>query len=216
MRRSAGFTLLEILAALAIAVVGISAVVQTMGGAVDILQTSEDRTLGSWVAGNHLSELKLSRQWPGARTRDVSVDLGGRRWFIREEISTTSDPELLRVDLDVYSDKDQELLVSTVFGYLARYSPPTTKVIPGGQLETVSRRANGQSPEESVDQPVEDGDGQSQQDSLSSEDSPANEGSQNPSSSSGEGNGVENPSSSPGESNGEENPSYDTDRSIRS
>ena len=39
-----GFTLLEILVALSIAVVGISAIVKSAGGAIDILQSSEDRS----------------------------------------------------------------------------------------------------------------------------------------------------------------------------
>ena len=133
MRVERGFTLLEILAALAIAAIGIAAVVNTTSTAADILKTTEDRILGSWVASNRLAELRLSRDWPAAITRDLSADLGGRVWYYREEISTTADPDLLRIDLSVYTDKDHEQLSTQMFGYLGRYSEPLLDPTSGGQ-----------------------------------------------------------------------------------
>lgn len=125
MRAERGFTLLEILAALAIAVIGIAAVAKATSSAVDVLQTTEDHVLASWVASNRLAELRISRAWPSAITRDLSQDLGGRVWYASEKISETADPDLLRVDLSVYSDQDHQHLGATLFGYLGRYSPPT-------------------------------------------------------------------------------------------
>ena len=133
MKVERGFTLLEILAALAIAVVGIAAVVNTTTTAVDILQSTENRILGSWVASNRLAELRISREWPSAITRDLSAELGGRVWYYREKISTTEDPDLLRVDLSVYTDKDQEQLSTEMFGYLGRYSEPVVEPTSTGQ-----------------------------------------------------------------------------------
>ena len=133
MRFERGFTLLEILVALAIAVVGISAIVKSAGGAIDTLQSSEDRILGSWVAGNRLAELRLSRYWSAATTRDLSEKYGGRDWYYREKISTTSDPDLLRVDLTVYTDSEHEYFGARLFGYISRYVPPTISPAPGSQ-----------------------------------------------------------------------------------
>lgn len=133
MKVERGFTLLEILAALAIAVVGIAAVVNTTTTAVEILQSTENRILSSWVASNRLAELRLSREWPSAITRDLSAELGGRVWYYREKISTTADPDLLRIDLSVYTDKDQEQLSMEMFGYLGRYSEPVSTPTSAGQ-----------------------------------------------------------------------------------
>ena len=52
--RQRGFTLLEILAALVITVIGIAAVVKVTGSAVDVAQTAEDCALASWVASNRV------------------------------------------------------------------------------------------------------------------------------------------------------------------
>lgn len=128
--RQRGFTLLEILAALAITVIGIAAVVKVTGSAVDVAQTAEDRVLASWVASNRLAELRLSRSWPAASTRDFSEKYGGRDWYYREKVSETADPDLLRVDISVYSDKDHDDMSAELFGYIARYSPPATTPLP--------------------------------------------------------------------------------------
>lgn len=125
MNRNQGFTLLEILAALTITVVGITAVVKAAGSAVDVVQTSEDRILGSWIASNRLTELRLGRTWPGASTRDLSEKFGGKDWYYKETISTTSDPDLIRIDILVYKDKEHLDFSAKLFGYLSKYSPPS-------------------------------------------------------------------------------------------
>lgn len=130
MQHNRGFTLLEILAALAITVIGIAAVVKVTGSAVDVLQTTEDRVLASWVASNRLAEMRLSRNWPAAATRDFSEKYGGRDWYCREKVTETADPDLLRVDISVHADKDHQDLSAKLFGYIARYSPPSTTPLP--------------------------------------------------------------------------------------
>lgn len=119
-RDDRGFTLLEILAALAIAAVGIAAVMQTASSATSVTQRTEDQLLASWVASNRLTELKVSRVWPAAVTIDGTAVMGGRNWHYRERISTTPDPDLLRADITVFTDADHQDQAAVLFGYLAR------------------------------------------------------------------------------------------------
>lgn len=125
---SAGFTLLEILAALLIVAVGLGAVSKVIGSTAVVLQTSEERLVGSWVASNHLAELRLSRVWPAATETDQQTSMGGRTWYLRQKISTTTDPDLLRIDVDVFSDADHERMAAQLFGYLSRYIPPLPEI----------------------------------------------------------------------------------------
>jgi general secretion pathway protein I len=124
MRTNAGFTLLEILAALLIVAVGLGAVSKVIGSTAVVLQISEERLIGSWVASNHLAELRLSRVWPAATESDQQTAMGGRPWYLHQKISTTTDPDLLRIDIEVFSDTDHERMAARMFGYLARYIPP--------------------------------------------------------------------------------------------
>ena len=165
MRSDCGFTLLEILAALAIVIIGIAAVTKATKGAVDVLQTTEDHVLASWVASNRLAELRVSRTWPSAITKGSEQNLGGRVWYYSESISETVDPDLLRVDLSVYSDENHHHLSATLFGYLARYSPPIEPPEEPNQAESSeteqtqagSADANGSLNEDTSQQQVQSG-----------------------------------------------------------
>lgn len=142
MQLERGFTLLEILVALAIAVIGIMAVAKTTHSAVSLQQTTEDRVLATWIASNRLAELRITRAWPSPVSRDSAQELGGRMWYAREEVSATVDPDLLRIDLTVYRDQDYQHLSATLFGYLARYSPPSAPPVepegPGAEQDAVT------------------------------------------------------------------------------
>ena len=98
--RMCGFTLLEIMVALAIfstlaaAVLSASQYVVRQTGAV------EERLFAAWLADNHLNELRLQTGWPlDQQQRIVSMDR--RDWLLRQRISVSPDPRLLKVDVDV-------------------------------------------------------------------------------------------------------------------
>ncbi len=122
-RGCGGFTLLEILAALGIAAVGIGAVVQAMGTHVSVTRQTEERLLATWVASNRLAEIRLSRAWPAARQTQQEAVLGGRTWHVREQVSTTADPDIRRVDIGVHVDAETDHASAKLFGYIARYTP---------------------------------------------------------------------------------------------
>jgi general secretion pathway protein I len=122
-RAQRGFTLLEILAALGIVAIGMAAVARTVQGSANIARQAEERTVAHWVAANHLTELRLSQQWPAARQSDHRAAMAGRDWQLRRRIATTPDPEILRVDIEVYGDEKRAAVLATLFGYLARRAP---------------------------------------------------------------------------------------------
>ena len=48
--------------------------------------------------------------------------MGGIKWRIEEEYSTTADPNISRVDISVFTEGDDHQAASLT-GYLARYKP---------------------------------------------------------------------------------------------
>lgn len=121
--KAKGFTLLEILVALAIIAIGTTAVLQSAGGSVRTLHLTESRILATWVASNRIAELRLARTWPGAGTFDRNVVSGGRLWHYREGFTATADPDVLRVDITVYEGPAREQPDAQIFAYLTRFAP---------------------------------------------------------------------------------------------
>lgn len=120
-RAERGFTLLEIIIALAIAVLGIAAVAKATGGAATVAAETRERTLAVWVAGNRLSELRITRSWPAPGSADAVRTMGGRTWYLTQTVSGTPNEDLRRVDVAVFTDQDRVEKEFELYGYVARY-----------------------------------------------------------------------------------------------
>ena len=120
MRSERGFTLLEVLVALAIAATGIVAVAQTLEGRINRTIALDARTLSNWIASNRFAEIRLARQWPEPGEQRNRIVMAGKTFFTRETVSSTSDPELRRLDILVYSDEERTDRSGVLFGFVTR------------------------------------------------------------------------------------------------
>jgi general secretion pathway protein I len=105
MRRAAqrlrGFTLIEVLVALAIVTVGMAAVLGTLSSSADTLSYLRDRTFAQWVGLNQIATLRLSGQQTPTGNSDGDTDFGGRKWHWRQEVVATQIPGVVRIDIKV-------------------------------------------------------------------------------------------------------------------
>lgn len=121
MKAARGFSLLEVLVALAIFALVAASVLTASARSLQTAARLEDKTLALWVAENQLVELQLEDPPPGNGTRKGRVEYAGRLWQWQARIAATSDPALRRVDVWVSRDgerpeRDQALL--TLSGFL--------------------------------------------------------------------------------------------------
>ncbi len=99
MRRVQGFTLLEVLVALAIFALVAASVLSATARSLQTASRLEEKTLAMWIADNRLTELQLS-QSPVADGREQGeVEFAGRRWQWQSEVQGTSEPDMRRVTL---------------------------------------------------------------------------------------------------------------------
>lgn len=99
MKRSGGFTLLEVLVALAIFAMVAASVLTATARSLQTAARLEDKTLAMWIADNRLTELQLA-QSPVADGREQGeLEFAGRRWQWQSEIEATSEPDMRRVTL---------------------------------------------------------------------------------------------------------------------
>ena len=115
-RRSAGgFTLVEVLVALAILAVTLGAGVKASGALVLNSQRQTQMTAAQWCADNHLTELKLNRAFPGIGQTEFACEQLGVRYRGQLRTQNTPNPNFRRVDVQVFSEEGHGLLtVSTV------------------------------------------------------------------------------------------------------
>jgi general secretion pathway protein I len=120
-RGARGFTLIEVLVALAIVTVGMAAVLGTLSSSADTAVYMRDKTFATWVALNQIATVRLSGQTPVAGKSDGDVDFAGRKWHWHQEVNATQLPGMARIDVsvrpaDVKSSSDDTGWFSTMSG----------------------------------------------------------------------------------------------------
>lgn len=128
LRSQRGFTLVEVLVALAVLAIALTAVLRTMGQAIDSTTTLRERNTALWVAQNRLVEHLMRRDWPSADTKDGDTEIGGEKWFWREQVSTTPEPRIRRIEITVRRTADSKNTQARLVGYLRNTSE---KIAPG-------------------------------------------------------------------------------------
>ena len=97
-----GFTLVELLVALAILAVAATGLVRATEAHIDTTRGLERRTVARWVAHDRLVELGLR---PGAAL-PAQVAMLGERWRVESAIRPTADPEIAQATITVRAATD--------------------------------------------------------------------------------------------------------------
>src|SRR5258708_5265226 len=106
MRRDHGFTLFEVIVAMAIAAVALFVLFGNAGATVRNAAAMRDRTYGQLVASNQLAELRARGAWPATGTLAGSSEIAGRTWRWHADVKTTEDPAIRRIEFSVQADDD--------------------------------------------------------------------------------------------------------------
>ena len=116
-RRAQGFTLLEVMVALAIVALSLTAVAASMNQMIGSATTMQERTYASWVAQNKIAEMRLANVMPEVSTTSGEVEFASTRWVWRAVVSETGVENFRRIDVTV-SDGDDNYEIRTVTGFI--------------------------------------------------------------------------------------------------
>lgn len=112
-----GFTLLEVLVALAVTAIALAAGLRAAGVLSDNAERLSDVIAAQWCADNQLTELRLRRVFPGVGDSDFACEQLGRTYRGKLLTRPTPNPSFRRVDAAVSSDEGRPLVtLSTVVG----------------------------------------------------------------------------------------------------
>ena len=99
--RGAGFTLLEVLVALAIVGTALGASLRAVGS---LTQNSTDlraSLMATWSAENRLSQIRIAGEWPQVGNRTFDCPQGELALVCRESVFATPNPAFRRVEVTV-------------------------------------------------------------------------------------------------------------------
>lgn len=113
-RRSEGFTLIEVLVALAVLAIALSAVLRAVGSAVDTAIALRDHTEAMWVAQNRIAIHQIRRDWLPVSLHNGTETEGRRRWQWQETIEGTPLPGFRRVNVRVRAPRSAHVLAHLV------------------------------------------------------------------------------------------------------
>jgi general secretion pathway protein I len=105
---SRGFTLVEVVVALAIVAIGMLAVFKTIGDTINNISTLRDRSFAAWIADNQITEVRLSGQMPSVDETAGDLEFADRRWYWVAKVSQTPVDGLRRIDVRVRREGDAE------------------------------------------------------------------------------------------------------------
>lgn len=117
MRRHDGFTLIEVMVALAIAALALGAVAAAVSQMADRAVAMQDRIYSSWIAQNLIAEMRLTNELPEVDETTGELEYAGLEWAWRSVVSETGVENLFRVDVEVrYAGTDD--VIRTITGFI--------------------------------------------------------------------------------------------------
>lgn len=123
--RSDGFTLIEIMIALAIFAIVSAALVRNASMTVRQTAIVKDQTLAWWVAENHLNELRSVPRDPdkfaSIGSSGLSVRMAQRDWELQVRIQSTENENMRRIEIAVFSEDNLDVPVATLYGFLGKH-----------------------------------------------------------------------------------------------
>jgi general secretion pathway protein I len=101
--RSKGFTLVEVLVALVVVVLGLAALMVAVSGTARTSSFLRDKTVAQWIALNRITEVRLNTNKFGANTDTGELDFANRKWHYDTRYFNTNINSMKRVVVRVYA-----------------------------------------------------------------------------------------------------------------
>ena len=134
-RPTGGFTLLEVMVALAVVSLGMLAAFTTITQSTTNAIRLQEKTLANWIALNRLAEMRLEDKFPDTGRADGDIEFGGTQWRWYTDVDETEVEALRRVDVTVARADTPDLIAVRVSGFIGKPQPAGASATPwtGGQ-----------------------------------------------------------------------------------
>lgn len=135
MKTTRGFTLIEVLVALAIVAIGMAAVLEALTSSANTAVYLQDKTLAEWVALNRIATVRLSGNVPTAGTSNDDIDYAGRSWEWQQKVTDLPKiPGMVQIEVNVRpansQSSDDRGWYASATGFMGNAVAPATDPAP--------------------------------------------------------------------------------------
>jgi general secretion pathway protein I len=121
--RGKGFTLVEILVALAIVAIALTAGMRALTQATDSATALKARTLALWIAQNRLAAAQMESPWPALGNYRGDTQQAGASFVWQASVSTTPNPAFRRIEIVVAEPHAPDYALARLTGFLGNPEP---------------------------------------------------------------------------------------------
>ena len=115
-----GFTLIEVMLAMAVFSIAGIAILGTADTNVRNLGYLESKIMASWVASNQLVEVTVKSAWPPKNNKKGKVELAGQTWFWQQKVLKTTDKDMRSIVMQVRLDETEASALSSLTTYISK------------------------------------------------------------------------------------------------
>lgn len=112
-----GFTLIEILVALAIIAIALGAIISTSGTQAQQATHLKQKTIAHWVAMNEITKLQIANTLPDLGDESGSTEMANHEWFwtrTTKELALTK--RVREINFQIYADKQRKNKLTQLTG----------------------------------------------------------------------------------------------------
>jgi general secretion pathway protein I len=119
-KANSGFTLVEVLVALAVVTIALAAVMRGLSQSIDMSASLRDRTVAMWIAQNRLATHQVQKDWPAMDTTEGDTDMADRSWHWKEQVTAApGEAEMRQIHIEVRLASGQQTLARLI-GFLPK------------------------------------------------------------------------------------------------
>ena len=118
MRRTSGFTLIEVMVALVVVALGLSALIATAVRVIGDSYSYRERALALYVGLNVITEMRLRDEIPDLRETEDEVEFAATDWLFTARVVETEVETLRRVEVDVALASNPDVVIRSVLGFV--------------------------------------------------------------------------------------------------
>ena len=117
-----GFTLLEVLVAVAIFALAGGAVVKAASEHIKSVNLLKNITFATWVANNQLTEalIENKQRWPARNNLRGQTEMADATYYWLQTVAKTQDDDLNQVTVSVYLNESMDRPITSVATFVAR------------------------------------------------------------------------------------------------